>query len=91
MKSPNQAKSGRASIKTGLLERVKDSLQQSHGLRRAVRWWRSRTTADPGWARITAGDPLQGRAIAAGATGQRVLLATSIGGYWAGTTLESLL
>src|SRR5688572_28900473 len=91
MKSSIPEKSGGPSIKRGLLDRIKDSLRQSRGVRRTVKWWRSRTTADPGWGRIMARDPLRERVLAAGGTGPRVLLATSIGGYWAGTTLESLL
>jgi hypothetical protein len=57
-----------------------------------VKWYRSKTAADPGWRAILEREAVEWRAALERARGgPRVLLATSIGGYWAGTTLESLL
>ena len=57
-----------------------------------VKWYRSKTSADPGWRKVIRRDAAEwASALEAARGGPRVLLATSIGGYWAGTTLESLL
>jgi hypothetical protein len=73
---------------------VREALRKSRWLRRAVRWLRSKSAADPGWDRLLR-DAIAARewreALAAASSGTRVLLGTSLGGHWAGTTLESLL
>lgn len=59
-----------------------------------VRWYRSRTSADPGWGRVLAAPGAAAawrEALERARGGPRVLVATSLGGFWAGTTLESLL
>ena len=57
-----------------------------------MRWYRARTSADPGWGPLLAREAGRWReALQSARDGPPVLLATSLGGYWAGTTLESLL
>src|SRR5213594_2882457 len=71
---------------------MRELFRRSRTLRRMVRWYRSKRLADPGWTRVLARDPLAWeKALERARGGPRVLLATSLGGYWAGTTLESLL
>jgi hypothetical protein len=71
---------------------LREALRRSRTLRRVVRWCRARTLADPHWEEVLGADAAAFRAaIARARGGPRVLLATSIGGYWAGTSLESLL
>ncbi len=57
-----------------------------------VRWYRSKRAANPGWEAILRRDAAAwGAALERARGGPKVLLATSLGAYWAGTTLESLL
>src|SRR5262245_47219217 len=71
---------------------LREFLRRSRTLRRAVKWRRARRLADPGWDRILRSSGRRWSDALAGARGgPKVLLATSIGGYWAGTSLESLL
>jgi hypothetical protein len=75
-----------------LLEDLREFLRRSRALRRALRWYRARTVADPGWGRTIAADPAVWRtALERASDGPEVLIATSLGGYWAGVMLESLL
>lgn len=61
-------------------------------LRLAVRRHRSKTTAHPRWREMLGSDYDTYRARHAAALGgPKVLIATSVGSHWAGTTLESLL
>jgi len=75
-----------------ILESLREGLRRSRSVRRAVKWYRGKYAADPGWGRILA---LEGgvwqSALNRAKGGPPVLLATSIGGYWTGTNLESLL
>lgn len=71
--------------------RLREELRKSRTLRRLVRWCRSRGASDPGWSRILGPEEAAWRCAREEAAGPRVLVATMLGGYWAGTTLESLL
>jgi hypothetical protein len=67
-------------------------LRRSRILRRAVKWHRARRLADPGWrSLLEKSGERWSAALARARGGPKVLLASSIGGYWAGTSLESLL
>ncbi len=71
---------------------MREVLRKSRALRRAVKWYRSKTVADPGWRKVLQRDAQEWQsALEKARNGPKVLLATSLGGYWAGTTLESLL
>jgi len=71
---------------------IQEVLRKSRTLRRVVRWYRSRTLADPGWDSLLDAESAKWKsALEHARGGPRVLLATSLGGYWAATTLESLL
>jgi hypothetical protein len=78
-------------LSSTLKTRLREILRRSRTLRRLVRWYRARTIADPRWGRLLEREGPAWRAALAGARGPHVLLATSLGGYWAGTTLDSLL
>lgn len=72
------------------LKRFLKSLPGVSALRRFRRWRTSKTDGYPRWDRILDAAAWE-KARAAAAKGPKVLLATSVGGFLPGTTLESLL
>ncbi len=63
-----------------------------------MRWFRRKTVAYPDWSRLLGADLPRwhetvraAQATPPGSGPPRVLLATSLGGYWAGATLDSVL
>ncbi len=76
---------------------MRETLRRFRTLRRLVRWYRGRTSAYPRWSALLGPDWDKWQSCAQRAPGPsnppspRILLATSLGGYWAGTTLESVL
>src|SRR5262245_24732526 len=94
-RGPGPRKTARLELRSismpALPSRLRDILKRSRTLRRAVRWYRAKLLADPGWGRLLPAGSNEHELASNGGSGPPVLLATSLGGYWAGTTIESLL
>ncbi|MFN0060782.1 MAG: capsule biosynthesis protein [Planctomycetota bacterium] len=71
--------------------RFSEFIRKSRTLRRLVRGYRSRTSAYPRWSKLLGVDGGELRLRTATRAPRRVLIATTLGGYWAGVTLESAL